>query len=144
VELFRGPKETTLGRGEILTAVLLDPPSPSARAVFLRKGRTKMDIATASVAVLLEMDRGVCKKARVAAGSVAPVPLRLTKVETLLEGNRLDDAVIEAARATASSEVAPITDIRSTEEYRRHLVGVFVERAIRDVLLPVTSGGGRR
>jgi len=67
----------------------------------------------------------------VAAGSVAPVPLRLRETERVLEGSRLDDATLERASATAMGEVLPITDIRSTAEYRRHLVGVFLRRGVR-------------
>lgn len=128
-----GPGRTSLDPGEILGAIVIDRPSPVARSVFLRKGRVMMDLAIASLAVLLEMQDGICRRARLAAGAVAPVPLRLEQVETLLEGSRLEDATVTRARALAGTEISPITDLRSTEQYRRDLVGVFVKRAIEQL-----------
>jgi carbon-monoxide dehydrogenase medium subunit len=129
-ELFRGPGETCLASGEILTDILLDTQPKDAKAAFLKKGRVSMDLAVASVAVLLEMDGTACRRARVAAGSVAPVPLRLKKVEELLEGNALSGKILYRAQETAAESVSPITDVRATEAYRRRLVGVYVRRAI--------------
>lgn len=132
-ELFLEPGKTALVPGEIVTAVLVDDPAPNARATFLRRGRVKMDIAVASVAVLVELDGDRCTRARVAAGAVAPVPLRLRETEAILEGSRLDEDTLARAEAVARAEVSPITDIRSTADYRRNLVGVFVKRAARSL-----------
>jgi CO/xanthine dehydrogenase FAD-binding subunit len=129
-EFFTGPGETCLTAGEILTDILLDRPPKNARATFMKKGRVYMDLATASVAVLLEMDGKTCRRARIAAGSVAPVPLRLTKVEELLEGNAVSEEILSEVQKIAEDSVSPITDIRATEEYRRRIVGVYARRAI--------------
>ncbi len=129
-EFFRGPGVTVREDDEILTAVLLSRPAPNARAAFLRKSRVKMDLSTASLAVLLAMERGLCRVARVAAGSVAPIPMRLRDAERILEGSRLDAATLERAKVAAMEEVLPITDVRSTAPYRRHLIGVFLVRAV--------------
>lgn len=129
-ELFVAPGETRLGPGELLTTVLLEAPPPSRRAVFEKIRRVSMDISIASVAVALDVEDGVCRRARVAAGSVAPRPLRLVETERALEGRELDAAVAAAAAEQASEEVCPITDIRSTAEYRRHVIGVLVRRAV--------------
>lgn len=130
-DFFRGPGQTVVEPDEMLTAVLVPKPVAKASAAFLRKSRVRMDLSTASLAVLLVVESGVCRKARVAAGSVAPIPLRLRETERVLEGSRLDDATIARARKVASEEVLPITDVRSTAEYRRHLIGVFLERGTR-------------
>ena len=109
-------------------------PAPAARAVFLKKGRVAMDLSLASVAVLLELDGGRCRRARVAAGSVAPRPLRLRGVEALLEGQTVAPAfapdTIAAARAQAEREVSPISDVRAGAGYRRHVVGALLARAV--------------
>ncbi|MFQ5844440.1 MAG: FAD binding domain-containing protein, partial [Planctomycetota bacterium] len=133
-EFMLGPGETCLGPGEVLGAVLLDPPPAGARTVFLKKGRVRMDLSLVSVAVLLELEGKRCRRARVAAGSVAPTPLRLRRVEALLEGRPITPAVAAEARAAAAAEVAPITDVRATESYRRRIAGVFVERALSRLL----------
>lgn len=133
-EFFLGPGESCLTEEEILTDILLDPPSPKTKAIFLKKGRVKMDLAIASVAVLLEMEGDTCRKARFAAGSVAPVPMRLSKVEKLFENTKISKEVLAEAQKLAMESVSPIDDIRSTADYRRDIVGVFVRRAVENIL----------
>jgi CO/xanthine dehydrogenase FAD-binding subunit len=132
-DFFLSPGKTTLGAGEILTAVLLPKPSATSRSGFMRRGRIKMDIATAIFSALIEMDGDRCTKARVAVGSVAPTPLRLSAVEKMLEGEVLSDDLIGRASAQAMVDIAPITDLRSTEEYRRDLIGVYCTRTLRSL-----------
>jgi carbon-monoxide dehydrogenase medium subunit len=132
-EFFKGPGESCLSSDEIMTDILLDPPRQKAKATFLKKGRVKMDLAIASLAVLLEMEGGKCRKARIAAGSVAPIPLRLSKVETLLEGNVISQDLVSKAQQMAREIVTPITDVRATEEYRRQIVGVYVKRGLEKI-----------
>jgi carbon-monoxide dehydrogenase medium subunit len=132
-EFFLGPGTSCLGGDEILTDILLPAPKAAARAASFKKGRVWMDLAIASLAVLFEMDGDTCTRARVAAGSVGPVPMRLPEVEALFETQPLNDETIKAAGELAAKSVAPITDIRSTEEYRRQMIKVFVERAVRNI-----------
>lgn len=129
-EFFKGPGESCLLGSEILTEILLDPLHEDVQTVFLKKGRVKMDLAVASVAVRLDMEGNICRKARVAAGSVAPIPTRLRRVEELLEGSNLEEKTIREAQKIAKDSVDPITDVRSTESYRREIVGVFVGRSL--------------
>jgi len=129
-DFFQGPGETCLGDDEILEALLLPAPEHGARGAFLKKRRVRMDLALASVAVQLRVEGGVCKSARVAAGSVASVPLRLEAVEQQLEGAELTDGVLQRASDAARDAVSPITDLRSTEEFRRQIIGVYVKRAV--------------
>jgi len=133
-EFFKGPGESCLSPHEILTDILLDPPHKNAKTSFMKKGRVKMDLAVASVAVLLEMESKTCRKARIAAGSVAPVPLRLSKIETMFEGATLTKKDVTEAQRLAEDNVVPITDVRSTEEYRRQITGVLVKRALERAL----------
>ena len=130
-EFFLGPGESCLATGEILTEILLDKPAGDARAVFMKKGRVKMDLAIASVAVLLEMDGYLCRGARFAAGSVAPVPLRLEKVEEWFKNAVISRALIMEGQKIAVSSISPITDIRSTADYRREIVSVYIKRAVQ-------------
>jgi len=128
---LRGPGETALQAGEILTAVLLDRPPATSRSLFLRMSRVKMDLATVSLGLWVEHDGAVCRRVRLAAGAVAPVPLRLKAAEAALVGTTLEDGVLAQAAEAARKEVAPITDIRSTADYRRAMVGVLLERGLR-------------
>ena len=129
-QLMLGPGETSLAPGEILTGVLVDPPPEHAAGVFVKKGRVRVDLALASAAVLLVMEGDRCRHARIAAGSVAPVPLRLTEAEALLEGSKLSSDLLVEVQAAVMRGVQPISDVRAGADYRRRLVGVQVRRAV--------------
>ena len=133
-EFFLGPGETCREPDEVLTAVVLPSPAAGARGGFRRKGRVAMDIAIASVAVRLEIDAGRCTGVRLAAGAVAPCPLRLVGAEAVLEGHPADPERIAQARARVEQEVSPITDLRAGADYRRRLTGVLFQRALESAL----------
>jgi len=143
-DFMLGPGETALRPGEVLTAILLDPPASNTRSGFLRKGRVQMDLAIASVAVLVEMDGPTCVTARIAAGAVAPVPLRLPRTEAIVQDSDVGPATRALAAMEARAEVSPISDIRASEEYRRRLTGVFVERSLAGLVPEAAAAGGAR
>ena len=131
--LFAGPGKTCLEPGELISDILIEP-AQGARAVFLKKSRVYMDLAQASVAVLVHADGAVCRQVRVAAGAVGPTPLRLTEVEQLVEGKPMTLELLEQVQASASRAIAPISDVRASEAYRRVIVGVFVKRALQQLI----------
>jgi carbon-monoxide dehydrogenase medium subunit len=132
-EFLRGPGETSLEAGELVAAILLGPP-PRHRANFLKLGRVRMDLAKASLAALVVGDDDHLATVRLAVGSVYQTSLRLRAVERLLEGQVVTPALLAEAEALARSSVKPISDVRSTEEYRRHVVGVLLRRAVESLL----------
>lgn len=132
-DFFRGPGVTVLRPGEILTHVRFKPIPAGWFAAWDKFGtRPSMEIAVASVGTVLALEHEKVTHVRVAYGSVAPVPMRGSKAEESLIGRRLTDEVIEAACAAAREEVAPISDVRASEAYRREMVGVMLERMLRD------------
>ncbi len=135
-----GPGETALRPGEIMSAILLERPPGEARSMYLRKGRVQMDLAIVGVAALVQMDGSTCTTARIAAGAVAPVPQRMVRTEAVIEGSQAGAQTWALARAEAQREVSPISDVRASEEYRRHLTGVLVERSL--ARLTTAAGGG--
>ena len=130
-DFFVAPGETRLANEEIVTHVLIDRPPAGSRATFVKKGRVAMDIAIANLAVLLVTSGGKCSEARVAAGSLAPTPVRLKKTEAALSGRELTDEVLARAGETAHAEVSPISDVRAGAEYRRALASALLKRAVR-------------
>ena len=126
-----GPGQTVMAPTEILTRVRFSAAEKGTGTAFLKVGRTSQDIAIANAAALVEMEGKKCRKCRIAAGAVAPVPLRLEKVEALLEDSEVDAELLDEAARVTAKEVQPITDVRSTEEYRRHISGVLVKKAIQ-------------
>jgi carbon-monoxide dehydrogenase medium subunit len=133
-DFFIGPGKTCMDSTEILTRILVPGIRKGTGTVFLKVGRVSQDIAIANAAALLVMEGQKCRKCRIAAGAVAPVPLRLKKVEKLLEDRIVDKELMDEAARLASKEVQPITDVRSTEEYRRHISGVLVKKAIQQAM----------
>ena len=130
-EFFRGPGSTVLAPGEILTGIRFQPLPEGVFAVWDKFGtRPAMEIAVASVGVTLEIDSRTMVRTRVAYGSVAPVPLRGYGAEKKLIGNRLWAGVIDKCVAAARAEIAPITDVRASETYRRDVVEVLLRRML--------------
>ncbi|MBS3920325.1 MAG: xanthine dehydrogenase family protein subunit M [Deltaproteobacteria bacterium] len=135
---FVGPGENALDKKEILKGILLPSPPPNSVGAYLKLGRRKsVDLSVVNVAVLLTLDpkTGICERARIALGAVAPTPLRAKETEKILEGNLLDDGIIRKAGDCAKQECSPITDIRGSAEYRREMAGVLVEKGIRQSLV---------
>ena len=79
------------------------------------------------------LDAGVCKKARLAAGAVAPTPRRLTAVEQLLEGERITPELMLEASELGKQSISPIDDIRTSADYRRRITGVYIRRALEEL-----------
>lgn len=132
-DFFTGPGETCMERTEVLTLIKVPEMAPNSGTIFLKKGRVSQDIAIVNAAALLVMEGKVCRKCRLAVGAVAPVPLRLTDVEELVEGQELTPDLLDRVGEMVEDAVSPITDVRSTEEYRRSMSGVLVKRAIKAV-----------
>jgi len=131
-EFFVGPGKTVLAKGEFVRAIAVPDPPAGARAFFHKIGRRRaLIISIASLGVLMRLAGESVDLVRIAAGSVAPTPLRLDEAERVLLGERLDDGRIrEAARAAARS-VSPIDDVRATAGYRRQVVADLLERFLR-------------
>lgn len=131
---FTGPGETVLKPSEMVTEILVPKLRTNTGTAFLRATRVAADLAKVSVASVVVVEDGTCKVARIALGGVAPTPIRARAAEDLLMGNKLEDRVIEEAASLAVEESKPISDVRSTEEYRREICKVLVSRAIKTSL----------
>lgn len=134
---FTGPGLTVLEQDEILKEIIIPKPPPNSSCVYLKLGRRKsMDLALVSVAVLLTLNpnTGICERARVALGSVSPTPIRAKDTEKFLEGEKLDESVAKEVGERVQKECHPISDIRASAEYRREMVKIMCERAIRQSL----------
>ena len=78
---------------------------------------------------------------RIAVGSVAPVPLRLTEVERIVQGKSVDSELAQQARKAASSAIQPIDDIRSTARYRSAVLGNLVVEFIEKLRTTGSDSG---
>lgn len=131
---FTGPRETCMESVEILTQIKIPEKADQTGMAFLKVGRVAQDIAIVNAAALLVMDGKKCLKCRLAVGAVASVPLRLRNVEKIIEDEEVSPDLLDRISQMVEQEVSPITDVRSTAEYRRIMSGVLVRRAIKQAL----------
>ncbi len=118
-ELFNGPGQTALHKGELLTAVLVKESMPpeSARVVkdyFKLGGRSSLVCAIASVAAVTVIQEDNILSCSVAMGSVAPTPWKARFPEQMLVGRKLSREVISDAASAAAAEISPIDDVRAS------------------------------
>jgi carbon-monoxide dehydrogenase medium subunit len=134
VDFFLGPARTVLNR-EMLIEISFQIPDGPGGAAFYKLGRTEEDISIVNAAAFLTLDgQGRVVKARIAAGAVAPTPLRAFQAEDFLAGKIPDQASLsEAARLTMEA-VSPITDQRATADYRRKVTRVCALRALEQAI----------
>lgn len=131
-----GPGQHVLHQGEIVTGLLLPPPAPRSGAVYQRFiPRNEMDIAVAGAASFLQLsEAGRITRAVVALSAVAPTPLRVRDLEPLLQDAEPSEALFAEAGRIAAAACSPISDVRGSADYRRHLVGVLTRRTLNAAL----------
>ena len=129
-EFYLGVGKTVLEPNEIITEILLPAPAPNTGGAFKKLVRSAEDIAKVNAAASITMDKGICKDVRIALGSVAPTVVRAKKAEEILRGKKVDQKLIEKAAKTAADEVTPISDLRSTADYRKETSAVLVKRIL--------------
>ena len=130
-EVAIGPGETSLGKGEIVVDIRLPArPARSGDAYLRFIPRTEMDIAVVGAGICLGLDEdGVCTRARVSLGAVAPRALLVEDAAAALIGSRVDDDAMARLDAAAQAACRPIDDKRGTVEYRIKVAGVLARRA---------------
>lgn len=126
-----GPGQTVLRAGEVLQHINIPALPEGTATVFLKAGRRQaMEISFVCVAVRLTFTGDICQTARIALGAVAPTPVRAREAERHLEGRAITPPAFEEAAHLATQVTAPISDVRASAEYRRHLSHVMVRRAL--------------
>lgn len=127
IDFHTGYKQMLLAPDELIRAISL-PRRISGYISYSRKvgARNAQAISKVSIAGVGRLVSGVMYDVRIAAGSVAPVPIRLRETEDLVNGKTISPDLMQAARKSAISEVSPIDDIRSTAAYRSTVLGNLV------------------
>jgi carbon-monoxide dehydrogenase medium subunit len=129
-EFFLSPGKMALERGELLVGVEIPRPQAGTGSAFLKVSRVAADIAKANAAAVLVRDGDRIAACRLAYGSVAPTPVRAPKAEALLSGQAFDADLVAKVASSATEEVVPIDDVRSTAWYRRQVVKAMTYDAI--------------
>lgn len=130
-DLWTGPGQTSATTDELCVAIDLPPrPARSGSAYVRLEYRRAMEIAIVGAAASITLaDDGTILDGAVALSAVAPTIIEVDDAGALITGHLPDAAA--AAVATAASDVAqPISDLRGSDSYRRHTVGVMAARAV--------------
>jgi carbon-monoxide dehydrogenase medium subunit len=136
-QFFLAPHKTLLQEDEVLVSIAVPQPASNTKSLYLKLSpRHSMDLAVVGVAVAGTIDQGVCKKARIALGAVAPTPMRAYTSEAMLRGQRITLQIIEeTARHTVTQCSPRIDSHRASPEYRRDMVYAMTRRALAQLFL---------
>jgi carbon-monoxide dehydrogenase medium subunit len=133
-ELLTGYYETQLAKNELISEVVV-PPQAGKRSVYFKcTTRAAHDWPALGVAVSVAADRDAVREASVVISAATERAIRIEKTSKLLIGRRPDTKLLNDAYEAAASEVELIGDAQGSVAYKRQLVRVYVERALRQAL----------
>jgi len=136
-KFFKGPGETVIKPGEILTQIVIDDLPPFTGGDYIKlMHRRSLEIAIVAVASRITLDGpdGAIRDAKIVLSSVAPRAVHAVRAEKALIGEKPTEKLFEHAANIASTECKPIDDIRGGAQYRCAMVGVLVKRTLLNAL----------
>ena len=134
-DFFIGPRRTSLEPDELLLEIIIPKENLGKAASFIKFGLRKgQALALVNAASALWVEGNKFKDVRIALGAVAPVVMRATKAEALLEGQVISEDLVQEAAKIAVGEAKPIDDFRASKEYRNDLIEVGTRRTLQAAL----------
>ena len=137
-DFFLGVGRTVLNDNEVLSAIILNSLPIYSGSAYIKFGTRKaLEISLVNVAAVITLEKpdGPIADARIVMGAVGPVPLRAKTAEKVLIGEKPGIGVFaKAAEAASSKDCSPIDDFRGSAEYRRDMIKVLTERALKKAL----------
>jgi carbon-monoxide dehydrogenase medium subunit len=132
--LITGHYETVLGGNEVIVELII-PQQKQRHAVYLKcSTRTADDWPALGVAVSVAAEEAVVREAKIVISAATEKPTRLTAAESVLCSADLTDLLFQQARDAAAEQAVVIADQHGSAEYKKQLVRVYVERALRAAL----------
>jgi xanthine dehydrogenase YagS FAD-binding subunit len=120
-------RENVLAPDDVLVAITLPAARPGARSMYHKVlDREAWTHAVVSAAIVLDMDKRVCRSARIVLGGVAPIPWRLPKVEAMLAGQRITPELAAKAGEAAVEGARPL----AKNKYKVPLTSAVVKRTL--------------
>jgi carbon-monoxide dehydrogenase medium subunit len=129
-DFYKGIYSTALADGEILTSLRIPLPAEGHGWAYEKQKRKVGDYATAAAAVVLTMSGGACTSAAIALTNVGDTPLLAQRAGEALVGTNVDEPAIAEAARRAQQIANPSADGRGPVDFRTHVAGVMVRRAI--------------
>jgi carbon-monoxide dehydrogenase medium subunit len=129
-EFYQGAYFTALEPGEILTAISIPAPAAGSGYAYEKLKRKIGDYATAAAAVMLTMANGKVASCAIGLTNLHETPLLAVDAAKAVIGTSLDAASLKKAAAAAEAIMSPASDARGPVEYRKHVGGIMVTRAL--------------
>ncbi len=139
-EFYRGPYETAVGDSEMLIEIRL-PIRPGGSSAYEKVERRAGDWAVVSCGAAVWMSDGLISDARVGLAAVGPNTTGIPAISELLRGNAPSEELYARAGEIAAQSCSPVTDMRGSEEYKRHLADELTRRALRRSVARATEQG---
>ena len=133
-DFITGVKKTAIRSDELITSVQI-PMNDLLSSSWMRSAkRNENVISVVSVGVASEIHGNQFGKSRISLGAVAPTPILAKESSSELSDSPINPETIEAVSKLAKNESKPITDVRASAEYRKHLVYVLTKRTINKIV----------
>lgn len=129
-EFYQGAYFTALEPGEILSAISIATPAAGHGFAYEKLKRKVGDYATAAAAAVLTMSGGRVVNCSIALTNLSETPLLAEAAADAVVGTDLDEAALSAAVTAAQAIMNPASDARGSAEYRTHVGGIMVRRAL--------------
>ena len=139
-EFHRGPYRTAVGPAEMLTEIRVPLHDRTRAAPTRRSSGASATGPSRPPASRCTLRDGTIERAGVALAAVG-ASMRATAAERELQGHPPSMPLFQHAAAIAAEHCTPVTDQRGSQEYKRHVVGVLTERALRRAAQRATRGG---
>ena len=134
-EIFVKPYQTDASPGEILTAVRFRRLPAGAKSAFVKLGRRNaLAISRMNVAVVLFLEDGTVREARIAPGSATPMPERFAEAEAVLLGRKPSEEILRSAGAAVAAEMVERSGRRWSTPYKEPVIAALTARALREAL----------
>jgi 4-hydroxybenzoyl-CoA reductase subunit beta len=131
-----GAKPLSLNPNELLVGIEVPTIQDGAYTTYLKyRIRKAIDFSVASVAAMVRLNgRRVCDDVKVVIGAVGTMPEEIKAIGDLLKGKEIQDSLIEKASDLAQKEAKPISNLASSPNYRKRMIKIFVETALREAM----------
>jgi len=141
---YTGYRQSVMAADELIRQIVVPLPGPHELfRVYKISKRRDLDISSFAAAVWMHVEEGIIRATRIAYGGVAPTVVRLPHTEAWLSERRLSEPALRAAGKMARQEIAPISDVRGSAEYRLLLAKNILLKFGQEVLdLQTTMTGG--
>jgi carbon-monoxide dehydrogenase medium subunit len=134
-DFYTGVRKTVLRPNELVIDIAFKGIEENQKSIYkkyaLRKAQA-ISLVNASILLTIEHDKVI--DAKITLGAVAPVIIHATKAEVFLQNKELTSEIISHAAELAGEDASPISDIRSSADYRKKITSILVKRGLTEII----------